>query len=79
MAPRCGGNAMADQHSVQSDTRPLVTVVITCRERHGLTEGAIESIVDSIRMPARVVTNSAFFEVQRSVAMKNRPAVEMVG
>jgi glycosyltransferase involved in cell wall biosynthesis len=29
--------------------------VITCRERHGLTERAIESIVDSIRMPARVI------------------------
>ncbi len=34
---------------------PIVTVVITCRERHGLTERVIEAIVRSIRMPTRLV------------------------
>jgi hypothetical protein len=37
------------------NARPIVTVVITCRERHGLTEGVIDAIVRSIRMPARLL------------------------
>ena len=39
----------------RADARPIVTVVITCRERHGLTEGVIAAIVRSIRMPARLL------------------------
>lgn len=37
------------------NARPIVTVVITCRERHGLTEGVIDAIVRSIRMPVRLL------------------------
>jgi GT2 family glycosyltransferase len=32
---------------------PTVTVVMTCRERHGLTETAIESVLRNTRMPFR--------------------------
>lgn len=46
---------MTDRDLVPADSRPLVTVVITCRERHGLTEHAIEAIARSIRMPARLL------------------------
>ena len=50
-----GARAMTDKDLAPADSRPIVTVVITCRERHGLTEGMIEALVRSIRMPVRLL------------------------
>jgi hypothetical protein len=49
------GHAMTDKDAVPFDSRAIVTVVITCRERHGLTEGVIDAVVRTIRMPARLL------------------------
>ena len=38
-----------------SESRPCVTVVITCRERFQLTEAAIDSVVRHTRMPMRLL------------------------
>lgn len=43
------------EKDIEPSGSPLVTVVITCRERHGLAEDVIERVVHSIRMPARLV------------------------
>ena len=50
-----GARTMTDKELAPADPRPIVTVVITCRERHALTEGMIETIVRSIRMPVRLL------------------------
>src|SRR5690242_19543912 len=34
---------------------PPVTIVLTCRERHGLTEAAIETLLANTRMPFRLI------------------------
>src|SRR5947207_928307 len=39
----------------QSESRPQVTVVITCRERYQLTEVMIEELVRNTHMPARLL------------------------
>lgn len=38
-----------------SGPRPRVTVVVTCRERHRLTEAALDTIVRNTRMPIRLI------------------------
>src|SRR6186713_1544363 len=46
---------MTDKDVATSASDPIVTVVISCRERHGLAEGVIEALVRSIRIPARIL------------------------
>jgi hypothetical protein len=43
----------ATVQGLQRPPRPTVTVVMTCRERHGLTETAIESVIRNTHMPFR--------------------------
>jgi hypothetical protein len=46
---------MTEQHIASADSRPTVTVVVTCRERHSLTEGVIDTLVRNTRMPIRLL------------------------
>ena len=46
---------MTEKELEPPDSCPTATLVITCRERHGLTEGAIESVVRNTRKPVRLL------------------------
>ena len=39
----------------KSESSPQVTVVITCRERHQLTETMIDDVVRNTRIPIRLL------------------------
>jgi GT2 family glycosyltransferase len=46
---------MNENNVEQWDARPIVTVVVLCRERYGLTEAVIEQIARTIRIPVRLI------------------------
>lgn len=49
------GHAMSGSIMERADARPIVTVVVLCRERYGLTEAVIDQIARTIRIPARLI------------------------
>ncbi len=46
---------MSGDLDTHSDSRPQVTIVITCRERHQLTETMIDELVRNTRIPIRLI------------------------
>ena len=46
---------MSGNNVDRADTSPIVTVIVLCRERYGLTESVIDQIARTISMPARLI------------------------
>jgi hypothetical protein len=45
----------SEMTSASAVAAPPVTIVLTCRERHGLTEATIETVLRNTRMPFRLI------------------------